>query len=398
MSGIGAILNLDGSTVPESEVERMATVLKPYGPDRQKTLMRGNAAFAFCLHELTPEDRFEHQPLLSANNRFVTLFDGRIDNRTELSEALGIGASELLSMPDSLIVFRLFDRWGERAFERILGVFAIIIMDLQDGRLICARDHMGLRVLHYFHSDKRFAVATTPQALFALRWVPRSPNYDKVADTLCSRGLNDETTYYKEIYRVAPGSIVALSGTTFSKSQFWDTNNIPDVKFKTDQDYVEAFQDCLNTAVKVRLRSNCAPCATISGGLNSSSIAVTAADMLAANGNRLNTFTAVPEGGIRSNETRTNYFDETPYVRQIAEFNPNIVPHFVPAQQGSIVEQIAQADRAWRRVLCRNFQWSMGYGHSHGGSLCRTQCHARRRCRQLYNEPPWPVLANRTHT
>ena len=344
---------------------------------------------------LTPEDRFEHQPLLSAN-RFVTLFDGRIDNRTDLGEALGIGASELLSMPDSLIVFRLFDRWGERAFERILGVFAIIIMDLQDGRLICARDHMGLRVLHYFHSAKRFAVATTPQALFALSWVPRSPNYDKIADTLCSRGLNGETTYYKQIYRVPPGSIVALSGTTFSKSQFWDTKNIPDVKFKTDQDYVEAFQECLNTAVKVRLRSNSAPCATITGGLDSSSIAVTAADMLAANGNRLNTFTAVPEVGFNRDETPTSYFDETPYVRQITQVNPNVVRQFWPPRQSSIVGQIAQ-QIGLRRVLCRNFQWSMGYGHSHGGSLCRTQCHARRRCREFYHEPPWPVLANRTH-
>ena len=42
----------------------MANVLKPYGPDRQKTLTRGNAAFAFCLHNLTPEDLFERQPLL----------------------------------------------------------------------------------------------------------------------------------------------------------------------------------------------------------------------------------------------------------------------------------------------------------------------------------------------
>ena len=80
MSGIAAILNLDGSAVSRSEVERMARALKPYGPDRQKTLMRGNAAFVFCLHELTPEDRFERQPLLLAN-RFVILFDGRIDNR-----------------------------------------------------------------------------------------------------------------------------------------------------------------------------------------------------------------------------------------------------------------------------------------------------------------------------
>ena len=84
MSGIAAVLNLDGSAVPQSEVERMANVLKPYGPDRQKTLVRGNAAFVFCLHHLTPEDLFERQPLLFAN-RFVMLFDGRIDNRSELT-------------------------------------------------------------------------------------------------------------------------------------------------------------------------------------------------------------------------------------------------------------------------------------------------------------------------
>src|SRR5262245_54808779 len=103
MSGIAAVLNLDGSAVPLSEVERMANVLKPYGPDRQKMLVRGNAAFLFCLHRLTPEDLFEEQPLL-LDDRLVLLFDGRIDNRSELSEALGIIASDLRSMPDSMIV------------------------------------------------------------------------------------------------------------------------------------------------------------------------------------------------------------------------------------------------------------------------------------------------------
>src|SRR5262245_47828118 len=155
MSGIAAVLHLDGSAVRQSEVERMANVLKPYGPDRQRILARGNAAFAFCLHQLAPEDLFERQPLLFAN-RFVMLFDGRIDNRAEVGEALGMAASELQSMPDSMIALRLFERWGEPAFERIVGVFAIIIMDLQERRLICARDHMGLRVLHYYRSPERF--------------------------------------------------------------------------------------------------------------------------------------------------------------------------------------------------------------------------------------------------
>jgi asparagine synthase (glutamine-hydrolysing) len=344
MSGIAAILNFDGSPVTPTEVERMANVLKPYGPDRQRTLVRRNAAFVFCLHQLTPEDLFEQQPLVFAN-RFVMLFDGRIDNRHELSGALNIAASDLHLMPDGVIAMRLFDRWGEHAFERILGVFAIIVMDLQDGHLICARDQMGMRVLHYHLSARRFAVATNPETLFALSWVPRICNKDRIVDTLVNRGLNGETTYYQEIFRVLPGSIVGVRGPSLSKTQFWNPDNIPDVRFKHDHEYVEAFEERLHAAVKVRLRSARAPCATITGGLDSSSISVIAADMLAASGNKLNTFTAVPEAGFSKEETRGIYFDEIPYVRQIAELNGNINPHFVPPSKEPILEQIAKEMR-----------------------------------------------------
>ena len=328
MSGIGAVVDLGGSGVPRSDVERMANVLKPYGPDRQKVVTRQNAAFIFCLHRLTPEDRLDVQPLLLAD-RFLMLFDGRIDNRRELSEILDIPSSELPSMPDSMIALRLFDFLGERAFERIVGVFAIIIMDLKDGRMICARDHIGERALHYHRSAERFAVATVPEALFALSWVPRVLNKDKVADTLVGRGGNHEVTYYKDIFRVPPGSCVHVHCGTFAKRQFWDPEGIVDVKFRSDLEYVEAFKELLDNAVRVRLRSCAVPCATITGGLDSSSIAVIAADALAAGGKKLNTFTAVPETGFAREELRGRYFDETPYVRQIAEVNPNIVPHFI---------------------------------------------------------------------
>jgi asparagine synthase (glutamine-hydrolysing) len=344
MSGIAAVLNLDGSPVPQSEVERMANVLKPFGPDRQKILVRGNTAFVFCLHYLTPEDLFERQPLI-LGNRFVMLFDGRLDNRSELSELLGVSASEQHAMPDSSIVLRLFDRWGERAFERILGDFAIIIMDLQAGQLFCVRDQMGLRVLHYHLSTKRFAVATTPEALFALSWVPRILNKDKVGDTLVNRGLNGETTYYQDINRVLPGTIVRVRGEGLSKSRFWEPENIADVRFKGDDEYVEAFRERLSDAVKARLRSCRPPCATMTGGLDSSSISVIAADMLAIKGHKLNTFTAVPEGGFIKEEIHGRYFDETPYINQIARANPNLVPHFVRPRKGPILDQIAEQIR-----------------------------------------------------
>jgi asparagine synthase (glutamine-hydrolysing) len=344
VSGIAAIVNVDGSPVRSSDVERMANVLRPYGPDRQKTLVRNNAAFVFCLHQLTPEDLFEQQPLIFAN-RFVMLFDGRIDNRSELGDALNIGVSDLQLMPDSRIAMRLFDRWGEQSFERILGEFATIVMDLQEGHLICARDQMGLRVLHYHRVGTQFAVATNPEALFALSRVPRIWNKERVLDTLVWHGLDPEITYFKDIFRVPPGSIMRVRGSSLSKTQFWDPENISDVRFKTDQEYVEAFQEHFHAAVRARLRSSRVPCATITGGLDSSSIAVIAADMLAANGSKLNTFTAVPEVGFIKQATRGLYFDETPYVRQIAETNGNISPHFVQPSKTPILEHIAEEIR-----------------------------------------------------
>src|SRR5262245_62278442 len=103
MSGIAAVLSLDDSGIPRSDVERMANALTAYGPDRQKILTRKNSAFVFSLHKLTPEDAFEVQPMFLAD-RFVMLFDGRIDNRFELGNILGISTSELNSMPDGKIV------------------------------------------------------------------------------------------------------------------------------------------------------------------------------------------------------------------------------------------------------------------------------------------------------
>jgi asparagine synthase (glutamine-hydrolysing) len=323
----------------------MANVLKPYGPDRQKVVVRQNAAFVFCLHKLTPEDTFDLQPLLFLD-RFILLFDGRIDNRSELGKIVGISASELSSIPDSMLALRLFHHFGERSFERILGVFAIIIMDVRDGRLLCARDHIGLRVLHYHRSAGRFAVATVPEALFALSWVPRILNKEKLADHLVGQGgINHEITYYRDVFRVPPGSTVQVRGTALSKHQFWDPECIGDVRFANDHDYVEAFKALLDDAVKVRLRSCRTPCAQITGGLDSSSIAVIAADILAASGSRLNTFTAVPEAGFTREDLRGCYFDETPYVRRIAEVNRNIVPHFIAQSRDPTPENIAEVIR-----------------------------------------------------
>jgi len=285
MSGIAAVLHLDGSVVAPSGVERMQNVLKSHGRDRQRLLRRGNAAFVACTRYLTPEDVFDHQPLVMGQ-RYVALFDGRLDNREELAAALGITKDKLSTMPDSVLVFLLFDRWGRSAFQKIVGVFATIIADLREGYVICARDHLGQRVLHFHQSSDRFAVATSPDALFALGWVPRLLNKDQVADRLLNHGTDPAATYYRNVYRVPSGSTVRIKDSRLIEEKFWDPHEIRDIRFRRDDEYVEAFHETLELAVKAHLRSRRSPCATVTGGLDSSTISVVAADLLAEGAKR----------------------------------------------------------------------------------------------------------------
>src|SRR5262249_22784368 len=117
-------------------------------------------------------------------------------------------------------------------------------------------------------------------------WVPRILNKDKVGDTLVQRGVDGESSYYQDINRVLPGYIVKVRGTSFSRDRFWDPENIPDVRLKTDNDYLEAFREHLNAAIKARLRSSGPRCAPIPAGLDSPSSAVIAADILGAAGKK----------------------------------------------------------------------------------------------------------------
>ena len=98
----------------------------------------------------------------------------------------------------------------------------------------------------------------------------------------------------------------------------------------------------------------------------------------------------MPEAGFCREELRGRYFDETPYVRQIAEANPNLVPHFIPPSKGPILEQIAEQIRLGGTPAgsILNGLWMMDiFARSAFG---RTQRHARRRHGQPYNELRWP--------
>ncbi len=331
MSGIAVIFHRDGRPVPPADIERMARALTMYGPERQTVHLAGHVAFAYTHFTNTPEARGARQPVIGAGGRYTMVFDGRLDNREDLGRALGIAPDDLRLLSDGDLAMTCWQRWQTEAFNRWVGEFALIVWDATEQRMYAARDQSGTRGLSYHLTDRRLVIASAPRGLHALSDIPRDIDEKKIATALCQLYADTERGFFKDIRRIGAARVMIASRDNIETRRYYSVyDHVRDVRYARDDDYVDAAREHLQTAVKAAMRSPGPIGAFMSGGLDSSTVAVTAAPML-PQGTRLPTFTWVPEPGRDGITERHCYGDETPYVKAIAAQNPGIELNLVDA-------------------------------------------------------------------
>src|SRR5262245_17036472 len=101
----------------------MSQALAACGPDAAGLWLDESVGLAHRLMCFTPEDRFEKQPLSSADGRRRLVFDGRIDNRRELAQVLAISPADARELPDSALFLRAFERFGDECVRHVVGAF-----------------------------------------------------------------------------------------------------------------------------------------------------------------------------------------------------------------------------------------------------------------------------------
>jgi asparagine synthase (glutamine-hydrolysing) len=189
----------------------------------------------------------------------------------------------------------------------LLGDFAFAIWDERQRQLFCARDHMGMRQLIYHHDPGRlFAFATEAEAVLAHRGVPRQINEARVADFLdVMEGIDFTTSFYDSIFRLPPAHHMTVDTNGLSLRRYWRLELPPELKLSSDKDYERAFLEVFTEAVRCRLRSPGPIGATLSGGIDSGSVAAVAAQLLAEDGREpLLTFSALGPDPLTCVETR----------------------------------------------------------------------------------------------
>ena len=145
MSGIVGLLSLDGAPVDPRLLERMTNFMRFRGPDSQVTWNGGRVGFGHAMLCTTFESRGERQPFTPDEDLWIVA-DARVDGRLELCRKLRSSGQDCRQgATDAELILHAYRAWGDECVRHLRGDFAFAIWDASRKRLLCARDHFGVK-------------------------------------------------------------------------------------------------------------------------------------------------------------------------------------------------------------------------------------------------------------
>jgi asparagine synthase (glutamine-hydrolysing) len=304
LSGIVGILNKDGAPADRGLLQALAHFLAYRGPDGREVWVHDAIGFGHTMLRTTRESLNERQPA-GLDGRFWITADTRIDCRAELRaelESAGRKTSRTTADPD--LILHAYAAWNEDCVQHLRGDFSFAIWDIRDKKLFCARDHFGVKPFYYAEIGDTFIFSNTLNCVRLHPSVPDELNDAAILDFLLA-GLNcdNATTTFRDVRRLPPAHSMAISAEGSRVKRYWEPPIDGRIRYRREGEYVEHFQALLNKAVADRMRTDRVGI-FLSGGLDSSAIAATARELMAASSERadLRAYTTFYESLIPDSE------------------------------------------------------------------------------------------------
>jgi asparagine synthase (glutamine-hydrolysing) len=250
--------------------------------DEQAGVSLGHRRLAII--DLSPEG---HQPMVSACERYVIVFNGEIYNykslRRELEEqADGAPPLHFRGHSDTEVMLACISRWGlMQALQRFNGMFAFALWDRREHRLHLARDRMGEKPLYYGWTGKSFVFGSELKSLRAHPDFKGEINRDALALYLRHNYIPSPYSIFRGIYKLPPGTLITVDGSGGNKvpspHAYWSCREaaekgVADPFHGSEHEAIEQLESLLRDAVKLRMEADVPLGAFLSGGVDSSTV------------------------------------------------------------------------------------------------------------------------------
>lgn len=296
MCGIAGIIDLGGTReISAIELDGMARALLHRGPDEGGSLIRpglGLASRRLSIVGLADGQ----QPVFNEDGSVAVVYNGELFDFPEQRRRLeGLG-HQFRTGCDTEVLVHLWEQYGRRMFEHLRGQFAFALVDFKQRRLILARDQLGICPLYWARRDDKLYFGSEIKAILASGRVPAEVDPHGLDHVFSFFALGTRRTLFAGVSALLPGTFLEIglpdSGhpATVKEHRYWELD-FPDEghELRGSPDILTGeFGELLEEAVRLRLRADVPVVSYLSGGVDSTAVALIASRQL---GRPIPTFT-----------------------------------------------------------------------------------------------------------
>lgn len=217
------------------------------------------------------------QPMSNGDGSIWLTYNGELYNYLELRDELSALGVAFRTHSDAEVLLKAYEHWGLSAYSRFRGMWAFAILDLRSRQLILSRDRFGIKPLYYFTQHNLVGFGSEIKQLLEIPECPRRVNGRAVFDYLQYETTDLGTeTFFSGISRVRPGCsiVIPLDSDETQEERYYSLPISHDSIDLTPSQAADRFLGLFRDSVQIHLRSDVPVGTCLSGGLDSSSIAM----------------------------------------------------------------------------------------------------------------------------
>jgi asparagine synthase (glutamine-hydrolysing) len=265
-----------GRAADRDAVERMAATMSDRGPDGQGSWAHDAVALAHRRLKIIDLTSAGSQPMVDSDLKLTIVFNGCIYNHRELRAELEPDGYRFFSTSDTEVILKAYDNWGRDCVTHFAGMFAFAIYEHASGRLLLARDRLGVKPLYLAETAGALRFASTLPALLAGGGIDTSIDPVALHHYLSWHAVvPPPRTILNGVQKLPPATTMQVERDgTGDLQRYWRADFSRQDRYAdwTDADWSDAVLEALRVAVQRRMVSDVPVGVLLSGGLDSSLI------------------------------------------------------------------------------------------------------------------------------
>ena len=327
MCGFVVIFHPDGGNYKEKLLNATSAITHR-GPDDFGYFHEDQISIGFRRLSIIDLSKNANQPFFSLDGRYVLVFNGEIYNYIELRNLLIAKGYKFKTSSDTEVIINSYIEFKEKCLDYFRGMFSFVIWDRQNKECFFSRDRIGIKPLFIYQHKSKVLVLTSEIKSIISIFPEETKENDNIVFKFMSRNFVDDSddTFFKNIKQFPKSSFCKLNNSlNIHTKKYWSLETYGTKKFNHEE-----FKNQFFETIKLHTRSDVPIAATLSGGMDSSSIVGAISKNIKLK-DKLKTYTVIPP----------NTFDESNYINQTVLYN-DIEHEYIKINEEKIDDKISE--------------------------------------------------------